>query len=105
MSKKRYPRRIRDRSGQADQAARPQGGRCICPARRQPAHLYQWIKTQLVPVGERQVQASQSDELRRLRAVPLTVCTRPDSADLDPQRVEEHHRVHRLQWARLPSRD
>ena len=30
--------------------------------------LYKWIKTHRVPAGERQVHASQAEELRRLKA-------------------------------------
>ena len=30
--------------------------------------LYQWIKAQRTPAGDRQVQVSQADELRRLKA-------------------------------------
>ncbi|SEK67877.1 transposase [Variovorax sp. YR750] len=30
--------------------------------------LYQWIKAQRVPAGDRQAQVSQTDELRRLKA-------------------------------------
>lgn len=30
--------------------------------------LYQWIKAQRVPSGDRQAQVSQTDELRRLKA-------------------------------------
>lgn len=40
--------------------------------------LYQWIKLWRQPQGERQVQVSQADELRRLKAEFKRVTEEPD---------------------------
>ena len=52
--------------------------------------LYKWIKAYAVPAPERQLQSSQTEELRRLKAEVKRVTEERDILKKDPPHLSNH---------------